>query len=151
MDLSIAADRGQMSSGRVVAGALIAMTIAAVFIGPLASTVTGNTGDVQFDEEIAAQHGEYVEIGGVYDITGNYTVESTGGTTYSEGSDYEINRTDGSVKALSSGTISDGETLVVTGEYTAAGTTTTTVATLVPLFAGLLILGTAAMKMRQMM
>lgn len=141
-----------MASGRMVAATLIAMTVVAVFIGPLADVTAQNTGDTGFDESVTISDTEYVEIPGVYDITSNYTVELSDGTSLTEGTDYEINQTDGSVIAVTgSSTVSDGDSVRVYGEYTASSPTTTTVATLVPLFAGLLILGTAAMKMRQMM
>ena len=141
-----------MPSGRVVAATLIAMTIVAVFIGPLASITNDNTGEVEFEDSVTGSTSEYVEIPGIYDITSNYTVELDDGTSLSEGTDYQLNQTDGTILVDSgSSTASDGDTLVIRGEYQASGTTTTTVATLVPLFAGLLILGTAAMKMRQMM
>jgi len=130
-----------MPSGRMIAGTLIALTVVAVFIGPLASVTEGNTGDVN----------QYVEIEGVYEITGNYSVELSDGTSLSEGTDYEINQTDGKILAIDSTNVNDGDTLNVKGEYSATGGTTTTVATLVPLFAALLILTTIAVRVQRMM
>lgn len=140
-----------MPSGRMIAGTLIALTVVAVFIGPLSSVTEGNTGDVEFDQSVTGDTSQYVEVEGVYEITGNYSVELSDGTSLTEGTDYEINQTDGTILAIDSTNVNDGDTLVVKGEYSATDGTTTTVATLVPLFAALLILTTIAVRVQRMM
>lgn len=141
-----------MSNGKLIAGTLIAMTIAAVFLTPLSTVVATSTGVVGVGNESVTIHtDEYSDLDG-YDVTNNYTVELEDGTELTEGTDYEINRTEGSITAVSgSATVSDGDTVLVTYEYNATDSTTGTIAGLVPMFAALLILGIAAAKMREMM
>jgi hypothetical protein len=140
-----------MTNSKLVAATLVAMTVAAVLVAPLGSVIASNTGTLGVAGNVGADVGNYQELDG-YDITSNFTATDSDGNTLSEGADYELNRTDATIKFLSgSSLVTDGETITVEYEYEAASGTTTTVATLVPLFAGLLILGTAAVKMRKMM
>jgi len=141
-----------MASGRMIAATLIAMTVVAVLVGPLATSATDNTGVVGVNEEISADSGTWQDLEG-FDLTSNFSAEtSSGGTSLSEGSDYELNESAGTIKFLSgSANVNDGDAVTTTYEYNATDSTTSVIAGLLPLFAGLLLLGTAAMRIRQMM
>lgn len=140
-----------MANGRLVAATLIAMTVVAVFIGPLASITGSNTGTVGEVDNVSADVGNYVELDG-YDITANFSAYNDSGTELTEGTDYELNKSDGTILIKSgSSNVADGESVGAVYEYQASSSTTATIADLVPMLAGLLILGTAAAKMRQMM
>jgi len=145
-------NRGQSSNGGAVAGALIAITIVAVLIGPLASTVAGNSGVVGVEEELTADTGTIQDLEG-YDITSNFSAElSSDGTSLSEGSDYELYEENGTIKFLEgSANVNDGDDVTTLYEYNATDGITATIADLLPLFAALLIIGTVAVRIRQMM
>lgn len=141
-----------MATGKTVAGALIAMTVVAVLIGPLATTVASSTGTVGVNETVSAEPGSYQDITG-YDLNANFTATNTnGGTTLTEGTDYELATENGSIKFLDgSANVAQGDDVELLYEYQGTDGTTTTIATLIPLFAALLILGTVAVKIREMM
>jgi len=143
-------NRGQSSTGGAVAGTLIAITIVAVLVGPLASSVVGNSGVVGVQENVSADPGTIQDLEG-YDITSNFSADN-GGTSLSEGSDYELYEENGSIKFLTgSANVAGGDDVGLTYEYNATDGITATIADLIPLFAGLLILGTVAVRIRQMM
>jgi len=141
-----------MKTGAKVTTVVIAMTIAAVFIGPLVSVIGAQSGTVGVgNEEATIYTDEWTDLEG-FDITANFTLETTDGTTLSEGTDYELNQTAGTITAKDgSSSVSDGDTVVATYEYQATDGTTTTIVNLVPLFAALLILGTAAVAIQNRM
>jgi hypothetical protein len=143
-------NRGQSSTGGAVAGTLIAITIVAVLVGPLATSVVGNSGVVGAQETVSADPGTIQDLEG-YDITSNFSADN-GGTSLSEGSDYELYEENGSIKFLTgSANVAGGDNVDLTYEYNATDGITATIADLIPLFAGLLILGTVAVRIRQMM
>jgi len=140
-----------MATGKTITAAVIAMTIAVVFLGPVFSIVDGNSGTVGVDENATIQTDSWADLEG-YEITSNFTLYDDTGTQLSEGTDYELNSTAGTIQALSGSTaISSGDTVNAVYDYQATSGTTTTIVTLVPTFIALLILGTAAAKMQQMM
>jgi len=140
-----------MATGKTITAAVIAMTIAVVFLGPVFSIVDGNSGTVGVDENATIQTDSWADLEG-YEITSNFTLYDDTGTQLIEGTDYELNSTAGTIQALSGSTaISSGDTVNAVYDYQATSGTTTTIVTLVPTFIALLILGTAAAKMQQMM
>ena len=143
--------------GRTIAGFLIAATVAITLFNPISAAVSGNTGDVDVtNESLTATPGEYQDLDGYNIKSGSETVywyNSTSGS-YEEVSspgDYEMNYSDGSIEYNTSGKVSSGDDTKVTYTYEATNGTTTTVATLVPLFVALLVLGIMASKMMGMM
>lgn len=125
---------------------LLAATIVAVLFAPLSGVITSGTGDVDVENEsVTASTSEYVQLDG-YDVeSGSVTVwwyNSTSDSyeTVTEGTDYEIAYDTGAIQANSSGTISDGDDLLVTYTYAATDGTTGRIADLIPLFLGLLML-----------
>lgn len=146
-----------MAQPRKVAAVLVALTIAASLFGPVASAVNESTGVQSVDNEtVTADVGNWAELDG-YDVdSSSVTVEwynstSSSYETVSSGTDYELNASDGSIKALSGGDIGDGDELRVTYNYSATSGTTTTVGNLVPLFMALLIIGVLAARIQEMM
>lgn len=146
-----------MVKPRTIAGLVIALTIAATLFTPIADTVNQNTGEQSVtNETVTAQHGEYVDLDGYSILTDSETVYYTNNTDGStevatRGTDYEMNYSSGSIKALSSGSIDDGEQIDVSYDYEATDSTTTTVAALVPLFVALLMLGVMAARIQDAM
>jgi hypothetical protein len=127
------------SSGKIIA-IVLAVVLGIVVMQPVVGAVNDNTGTVSDAENVTADLGNYSDLGGYDLVDGTVVVESTDGTTtYSEGSDYEVALENGSIKPLSSGTITDGETLNVTYDYNATDSSTTTVLGFVPVMFGVLL------------
>jgi len=130
----------------------IAVAIAAILLSPTIAAVQDNTGTQTItDESATADYGNWTQLEGYQIVDGSETIEAQDGTAYSAGSDYEMAYENGSIQALSSGTITDGETLNATYDYKATSGMTTTVIGYGPLFLGLLLLVTLASKVQEMM
>ncbi len=135
-----------MVSGKSIAGLLVAVTIAATLFMPINSAITGNTGDITVENEtVTADIGNATDLDGYSIEDGSETVEwynesSSSWETVSSGTDYEMNYDEGSITALSGGTINDGDDLRVDYTYAATDGTTSTVMGLIPMFLGLLML-----------
>lgn len=87
-----------------------------------ASTTSQTSGSL-VDQAVAVKHDKWVPVtkGALSDAI---TVENTGGTvTYVEGTDYVLNKPLGWIKALSTGTIVDAESVNVSGAYGAISAT----------------------------
>ncbi|WP_225336640.1 hypothetical protein [Halomicrobium urmianum] len=124
-----------------VARVAIVAVIAVVLVSPFISVVDSNVGEQSVaNESVTADVGNYVELDGYQLVDGSVTVEAEDGTSYSEGSDYEVDYESGELQALSGGNISDGETVYTSYDYESTSGTTTTIAGLLPLFLALLIL-----------
>ncbi|WP_225336646.1 hypothetical protein [Halomicrobium urmianum] len=93
-----------------VARVAIVAVIAVVLVSPFISVVDSNVGEQSVaNESVTADVGNYVELDGYQLVDGSVTVEAEDGTSYSEGSDYEVDYESGELQALSGGNISDGE------------------------------------------
>lgn len=126
-------------SGKIIA-IVLAVVLGIVVMQPVVGAVNDNTGTVTEAENVTADLGNYSDLGGYDVVSGSVVVESSDGTTtYSQGSDYEVALENGSIKPLSSGTITDGETLNVTYDYQATDSSTTTVLGFVPVMFGVLL------------
>jgi len=126
-------------SGKIIA-IVLAVVLGIVVMQPVVGAVNDNTGTVTEAENVTADLGNYSDLGGYDVVDGTVTVEPAGGgTAYSEGTDYEVALDNGSIKTLSSGGISDGETLNVTYDYEATDSSTTTVLGFVPVMFGVLL------------
>lgn len=104
---------------RKTVGVLI-LSLALVYVLVAASSApAGEPGSVT-NESVTLQAGEWValERAGSAHTSSNATISNaTSGAAYAEGTDYEYNATDLSVKALSGGSISDGETVYASYEF----------------------------------
>lgn len=127
-------------TAKMAIGLAVATAIGMVFMGPVTTVVADNTGDVTVtNESVTVQHGTYVELGG-YDIDpSSETVYNSSGATMTEGSDYEMAYGNGSIKALSSGSLGDGSTANVTYTYAATGPMAGTIAQFIPVMLAVLI------------
>lgn len=123
-----------------IAKVVVAVTIAVTIIGPFASVIGGSTGIVSNSQDVTASVGEYQGFEGYNVESGNFTATDSGGTTLTEGTDYELNATDGTVKFLSAGSVTSGDEVTLAYSYEATSGTTTTITDLLPLFLGLLVL-----------
>lgn len=140
-----------MASTRQIMIVVLAVTIGAILFIPFASTISENTGEVSETENVTADLGNYVDLGGYELVSGSVDVSNASGNSISD-TEYEVNQTEGSLK-IDSGTtaVSDGEELNVTYDYQATDTQTTQVATLLPLLLGLLLLVAMAGRIMDMM
>jgi hypothetical protein len=147
-----------MATGKQLATVMIAATIAITLFNPISAAVTGSAGEQSVtNETVTANPGNYTALDGYSIVEGSEVVygfnDSSG--SYEQASspeDYEMAYENGSIKVnSSSGLIEDGEDVKVSYHYQSTSGTTTTVVTLVPLFVGLLILGTLAFKVQGMM
>lgn len=135
-----------------MAAVFIAVTVAAVFIGPISTVVTGTTGQQSVtNESLTADVGTFQDLEG-YDVDDSETVywyNKTSGQneTLTEGTDYEFDYTEGRIKFLSGGSVSSGEDVYVSYDYQATSATVATIGGLVPLFVVLLILVKLTNKM----
>jgi len=135
-----------MVSGKSIAGLLVAVTIAATLFMPINSAITSNSGDITVtDEEVTADIGNETQLDGYSIEDGSETVEwynetSSSWETVSSGTDYSMDYEQGTITALSGGTINDGDDLRVDYTYAATDGTTSTVMGLIPMFLGLLML-----------
>lgn len=64
------------------------------------------------DEAVTAKHDKFVELAH-RNVSGVVVTDSGGGTTYALDTDYELNARLGLIKALSTGSITDGQALLV--------------------------------------
>lgn len=140
-----------MVSGKGIAGLMVAATIVMSMFAPIAGLVAGVQGTQSVaNEQVTAANDDYVDLDGWDVHEDSETVEFKDGSgswvTATEGTDYEMAYGNGSVKAVSSGAIDDGDTLRVSYDYRATEGTTAMVIGLVPLFLGLMVLGTFANK-----
>lgn len=146
-----------MVDAKKMAGVMVAVTIAAVLFSPIATVIGDNTGDQTVtNETVNANHGEYVDLTGYAIEDGSETVyeyNETSGSweTATSGTDYEMDYPPGEIQTLSGGSISDGDEIRVSYSYEATSGTTTTVLTMTPMFVALLILGTLAARVNDMM
>lgn len=123
---------------------MIAVAIAATLVSPFTGAIAGNTGEVGVAGNVSADVGNYQEIEGYDVVTSNFTATDDG-TTLTEGTDYELNETEGTIKFLSgSSTVNDSESVNLSYSYQATDGTTDTITGLLPLFVVLLVLVTLA-------
>lgn len=136
---------------------MVALAVAATLVGPFNAAVADSTGTQSVtNESVTAEIDTFVELDGYDIVTDSETVYwyNNSSSSYEEvtsGTDYEMNYDPGQIKALSGGSIGDGDELKVSYDYQATDGTTTTIAGLVPLFVVLLILGVLAAKIQKMM
>jgi len=123
---------------------VIAVAIAATLVSPFIGAIDGNTGSVDVNESLTADVGNYQDLEG-YDIDAStFSANDSDGNTLTDGTDYELNSTDGTVKFTSAGNVGDAELVTANYTYQATDGTTSTIADLLPLFVALLILVTLA-------
>jgi hypothetical protein len=129
---------------------MIAVAIAATLVTPFVGAISGSTGVVATTDNVTADPGTYQEIDGYEIDSATFTAEQSG-TTLSEGTDYNLNETAGTIEFIDSTNVDPGDTVDLSYEYQATDGTTTTITDLLPLFVALLVLVTlAAGVMRRM-
>lgn len=142
------------SATKIIAIAL-AIAIGIIVLQPVVSAANDNTGlQSVANEQVTADLGNHTDLGGYEIDNSSVTVtDSSGTTTYTNGpnGDYEIATGNGSLKALSTGTISDGETLNVSYDYQATGGLTETVVGFVPVMFGVLMMVAASRAIERKM
>jgi hypothetical protein len=140
-----------MASGKGVASVVIAATVVMVLFNPVAALVDSTTGTTSVaNEEVTVANDSFFQLDGYNIQEDSETVQYKNATgtwvNATEGTDYEMKYSEGSIKALPDGSIEDGETVRVWYDYEPTDGATTTVLTMVPLFMALLVLGTFGEK-----
>jgi hypothetical protein len=146
-----------MASGmKTIVGVALAVAIAAILLGPVVTTVNGQTGTQEVtNETVTAETGEWVNLDGYNVVESSVTVYGYNDSDDSyeeaiEGTDYELDADAGEIKALnSSSLIEDGEDIKVTYDYEATDAMTETIIGYGPTFLGLLLLTTVGMKVQK--
>lgn len=146
-----------MANARTLVALMVAVMIGATLFTPIATSVQEKTGtvDVQ-NESVTADVDTFVNLDG-YEIETNsetvYWYNSTSGSydQVTSGTDYEMAYQNGSIHALSGGTISTGDDLKVSYSYQATTGSTTTVLGLITTFVALLLLVIVARRVTDML
>lgn len=143
-----------MPSGKQIAAVLVAVTIGAVLMMPIMSTISENTGEVETDANFTAETDTWQELDGYSIVTDSETVEyrTNDGdmwTTADSGTDYELDEDSGDIQFLSSGNVSDGDQISMAYTYEATDSTTTTVLGIVPILVALLLLTALADRVQE--
>ena len=139
-------------SAKLILGIALAITLGVIFLQPVLSVTDTSTGtQTVTNESVTVVHDQFVDLGGWDIVDGSYTVTDQSGTAYTEGSDYELDQGSGELKALSSGTISDGETVLVSYDYEATGGLTETVVGFVPIMFAVLFIVVASRGIQEKM
>lgn len=135
---------------------MIGVVMAVVLFMPINDAVGAHTGSADVtNESLVADPGTYQDLNG-YDIEEDsetvWWYNSTSGEyeQLTEGTDYEINYTAGSIQYLTSGDVSDGDDTKVSYTWQQTDPTTTTVVTLIPVLLAVLIIGTLGNKVSEM-
>lgn len=144
-----------MPTGRQVAIGLIAVTIAAVLFNPFAAIVDNTAGQQSVTADTTVNYNESENLEG-YDVVGStLTVEWYNSTSSSyetvPSSQYEFDNSSATISWESGSEVPDGADARVSYDYRSTEGATTTIVNLTPLFVGLLILGTLAARIQQVM
>jgi len=130
--------------------AMIALVIVGALFIPLVQTVNDNSGEVSVtNETVTADVGNYVDLEGYDIVDGTVAVYNSTDDVQTEDTDYEIAYDNGSIKALSGGTITDGNQIKVTYDYQATSGTVGTIADLIPLMVLVATLSFVAFKVKE--
>jgi len=114
--------------------------LALMFMGTFAALT--QSGSTATDESVTAAHDRWVPLAKKKITAGSVVVTTDpAGTTYTEGTDYEIEYNTGMLKALSTGSISDAQALLVDYAYGTIAGDTVTLATSSQQIKGLKLVG----------
>lgn len=138
-------------------GLVVAITIGAVFFVPVVDVIDGSTGEVQVENETVttnASFSETYELSGDNITAGSETVEvySSGSwTTLTAGTDYALNEAEGTLQFSDTTDVSAGDEIRASFTYQATDGIVTSIAGLLPVFLGLLLLVPMANKIQDEM
>lgn len=134
---------------------VIAVTIAAVLFIPFGSIVGDSTGTQTVDNEsFTAEPGTWQELDGYQVVQDSETIaydDGTGYTNLTQGTDYELNNTAGTVKILESSSVSSGDDVRASYDWEKLDGPADTIVGLLPLFVALLILVSLAVPIMDRM
>lgn len=136
---------------------MFAILVAALLIGPVASTVASNVGQQTVtNESVTASTSKYVDLDGYNVVASSETVywKNTSSGSYetvSSPGDYSMKYDPGSIKANSSGKVSDGDALLVSYDYNSTSGTTSTILNYVTVLIAVVILGAIGMYIQSEM
>jgi hypothetical protein len=143
--------------GNGMTGLLIAVTIGAVFFVPVVDVIDSTTGEVEIENETVttdASFSETYELSGDNITAGSETVEvySSGSwTTLTAGTDYALNDGAGTLQFSDTTDVSAGDEIRASFTYQATSGIVTSIADLLPVFLGLLLLVPMANKIQEEM
>lgn len=141
--------------GKGITALVVAITIGAVFFVPVVDIIDQNSGEVQIENETVTTNVSYAET---YDL-GNYdiiddseTLEYDDAGTWTEltqGDDYTIDNTNGTVEFVDTGVVSEGDEVRASYTYQATDGIVTSIVGLLPVFLALLLLVPLASKVSE--
>lgn len=133
---------------RIVGAMILLVVVGALFI-PLVDTVNSETGtQAVTNESVTAEVGTYVDLENNDLVSSSVTVYNSTDAEMTEGTDYEVAYDNGSIKALSGGSITDGNTITVSYDYEATSDMVATIAGLIPLLILVSVLAFVAAAVR---
>ena len=135
-----------MASTKSAVTVILGVVVVMALFPALASSVHDNTGTQSVtNESVTASNTSYVELDQNDLVSGSETVywlNSTSGNyeVVSSPADYELNESDGSILANSTGSVGDGDSLKVSYDWQATDGSTTTIAGVILPLALILVL-----------
>lgn len=139
-------------------GLLLAVTIGAVFFVPVVDVIDNTTGEVQIENETVttnASFNETYELRGDNITAGSETIEVVNSdgtfTTLTAGTDYALNEAEGTLQFSDTTDVSAGDEIRASYAYQATDGIVTSIAGLLPVFLGLLLLVPMANKIQEEM
>lgn len=144
-----------MANNKIVA-LVIAITIGAVFLAPVADIVTSNSGMQTVDDSTVTTSLDYnqtYELEGYQIVTDSETIEryntSSGSwETLTKGTDYEIDYAAAELDVLDTSATDAGDELRASYDWEATDGTTGTIVELIPLLMALLLLAPLANRLQ---
>jgi hypothetical protein len=144
--------------GKGMTGLVVAITIGAVFFVPVVDVIDGSTGEVQVENETVttnASFSETYELSGDNITAGSETIEVVNSdgtfTTLTAGTDYALNEAEGTLQFSDTTDVSAGDEIRASFSYQATSGIVTSIADLLPVFLGLLLLVPMANKIQEEM
>jgi len=138
-------------------GLVVAITIGAVFFVPVADVIDGSTGEVQAENETVTTNVSFSETYELSDdniTAGSETIEVYDGSswvTLTAGTDYALNDAEGTIQFSDTTDVSAGDEIRASFAYQATSGLVTSIADLLPVFLGLLLLVPMANKIQEEM
>jgi len=138
-------------------GLVVAITIGAVFFVPVVDVIDGSTGEVQVENETVTTNASFTEtyeLSGDNITAGSETIEVYDGSswvTLTGGTDYALNEAEGTLQFNDTTDVSAGDEIRASFSYQATSGIVTSIADLLPVFLGLLLLVPMANKIQEEM
>jgi len=143
--------------GKGITGLLLAVTIGAIFFGPVVDILDSTTGEVEVENETVTTNASFDQS---YDLRGDnisagsetievYNSSNDSWETLTAGTDYALNDGTGEIQFSDTTDVSAGDEIRASYLYQATSGIVTSIAGLLPVFLALLLLVPLANKVQQ--